>query len=57
MRSRRVYIVLMSIALALVVLAWNVVRLFSVTAAIIMSVVAALLLPIAVIIANAGREG
>jgi hypothetical protein len=57
MRPRRVYVVLMTIALVLIGLAWNLVRLWSVPAAIVMSVVAALLLPAAVIIANAGREG
>jgi hypothetical protein len=56
MRAHRVYIVMMTIALALIVLAWNLVRLWSVPAAIVMSVVAGLLLPAAVIIANAGRE-
>ena len=47
---------MMTIALTLIVLAWNLVRLWSVTAAIVMSIVAGLLLPAAVIIANAGRE-
>lgn len=57
MRARRVYVVLMTIALVLIALAWNLVRLWSVPAAIVMSVLAALLLPLAVIIANAGKEG
>jgi DUF3099 family protein len=57
MRPRRVYVILMTVALVLILLAWNLVRLWSVPAAIVMSVVAALLLPTAVIIANAGREG
>jgi hypothetical protein len=39
------------------VLAWNVVRLFSVTAAVLMSVVAALILPTAVILANRDGHG
>jgi hypothetical protein len=38
------------------VLSWAVVRLYSVTAAVVMSVVALAIPPIAVIIANAGDE-
>lgn len=57
MSQRSTYFVLMGICLALIVLAWNVVRLWSVTAAVIMSIVAALIPPIAVIIANRGRMG
>lgn len=56
-RRTRVYAVMMTTCLVLIVLAWNVVRLFSVPAAIVMSAVAALLLPAAVILANAGRDG
>jgi hypothetical protein len=48
---------MMTACLLLIVLAWNVVRLFSVPAAIMMSIVAAILLPAAVILANAGRDG
>ncbi len=38
----------------LVVLAWNVVRLWSTTAAVVMSVVAAVLPPVAVVVGNWG---
>ncbi len=48
---------MMTACLLLIVLAWNVVRLFSVPAAIMMSIVAAILPPAAVILANAGRDG
>jgi hypothetical protein len=41
----------------LIVLAWNVVRFWSTTAAVLMSVVAAVIPPAAVIIANWGRGG
>jgi uncharacterized membrane protein YqjE len=51
---RRTYFVLMGTCVLLIVLAWNVVRLWSTTAAVLMSVVAALLPPIAVIIGNTG---
>jgi hypothetical protein len=52
-RHRR-YLVLMGTCLALITLAWWWVRLWSVPLAVAMSVVAALLPPIAVIVANAG---
>lgn len=51
-RRRRWYFALMGTCLALIVLAWNVVRLWSTTAAVAMSVVAAVLPPVAVLIAN-----
>ena len=38
----------------LILIAWNVVRLWSVTAAVVMSVVAAVIPPIAAIVGNAG---
>ena len=47
---------MMGSCLTLVVLAWTVVRLFSVTAAIVMSVVALFIPPIAAIFVNAGDE-
>jgi hypothetical protein len=40
--------------LVLILLAWNLVRLWSVTAAVVMSIVAALIPPTAVIIGNLG---
>lgn len=55
-RRQRWYLVLMGVCLALILLAWNVVRLWSTAVAVAMSVVAALLPPIAVIIANWGED-
>jgi hypothetical protein len=52
----RVYLILMGSCIALVILAWTVVRLFSVTAAAIMSAAVLVIPPVAVIIANAGDE-
>ena len=46
----------MGVCLVLIVLAWNVVRLWSTTAAVVMSVVAAVLPPIAAIVANWGED-
>jgi 4-amino-4-deoxy-L-arabinose transferase-like glycosyltransferase len=53
----RAYFVLMGGCIAVIVVAWTVVRIFSVTAAIVISVVVALIPPIAAIVANAGDEG
>lgn len=50
------YFTLMGACLLLFVLAWSVVRLYSVTAAVVMSAVALCIPPVAVIIANAGDE-
>ena len=55
-RRQRWYFTLMGTCLALIVLAWNVVRLWSTTAAVTMSVVAAVLPPVAVLIANWGED-
>jgi hypothetical protein len=55
-RRSRSYFLLMGTSVTLVILAWWLVRLYSVTAAIIMSVVAMVIPPIAVIVANAGDE-
>jgi hypothetical protein len=55
-RRQRWYFTLMGVCLVLILLAWNVVRLWSTSAAVAMSVVAALLPPIAVIIANWGED-
>jgi hypothetical protein len=49
---RRWYFAIMGVCLLLIILAWNVVRLFSTDAAVAMSVVAAGLPPLAVVIAN-----
>jgi hypothetical protein len=54
--NRKLYILLMGSCLVLIGLAWFVVRLFSVPVAIGMSAVAAVLPPIAVIVANWGQD-
>ena len=54
---KRAYFVLMGTCVVLIVLAWFVVRLFSPAAAIAMSVVAAVLPPIAAITANWREDG
>ena len=55
-RRKRWYFALMGVCVALILLAWNVVRLWSTTAAVVMSVVAAVLPPIAVIVGNWGED-
>jgi hypothetical protein len=53
LRTRqRWYFALMGICILLILLAWNVVRFFSTEAAVAMSVVAAVLPPVAVVVAN-----
>ena len=54
MDRKKAYFWLMGTCLALILLAWNVVRLWSTPAAVAMSVVAALIPPIAVIVGNWG---
>ena len=56
-RRRRWYFTLMGTCLVLVLLAWNVVRLFSPAAAIAMSAVAAVLPPLAAYVANRDHGG
>jgi Protein of unknown function (DUF3099) len=56
MTRNRAYFVMMGLCLTMVILAWTVVRLFSVTAAIVMSVAAMVIPPLAAIVANAGDE-
>jgi len=51
---RRAYFALMGGCLLLIVLAWNVVRLWSTTAAVAMSIVAALIPPVAAMVGNLG---
>jgi hypothetical protein len=51
---RRAYFVLMGTCVVLIVLAWNVVRLWSTTAAVVMSIIAAVLPPVAVFVGNLG---
>lgn len=55
-RRQRWYFALMATCLVLILLAWNLVRLWSTTAAMAMSVVAAVLPPIAVVVANWGED-
>lgn len=57
MNQRRAYFVLMGTCIGLILIAWNVVRFFSVAGAVIMSAIAAVIPPIAAIIANSGRKG
>jgi hypothetical protein len=52
----RLYFMLMAVCVGMFVLAWALVRLYSVIAAVVMSAVALAIPPIAVIIANAGDE-
>ncbi|MGA3152690.1 MAG: DUF3099 domain-containing protein [Streptosporangiaceae bacterium] len=56
MTRNRLYFALMGSCLVMVALSWTVIRLFSVVAAVVISVVAMAIPPIAVIIANAGDE-
>ena len=55
MDRKRAYFLLMGTCLALILLAWNVVRFWSTTAAVVMSVVAAVIPPVAVIVGNRGH--
>jgi hypothetical protein len=52
-RDRRFYLVLMAVCIGLFVLSWAVLNRYSVTAAVIVSAVALVIPPFAVIIANA----
>jgi Protein of unknown function (DUF3099) len=56
-RRKRAYFWLMGTCVVLILLAWNVVRLWSPPAAIAMSVVAAVIPPLAAVVANWGRGG
>jgi hypothetical protein len=56
MTRNRVYFLMMGVCITLVVVAWTVVRLYSVTWAVVMSVLAMLIPPVAVMVANAGDE-
>lgn len=55
-RRQRWYFALMGVCVLLILLAWNLVRLWSTSAAVVMSVVAAVLPPIAVVVANWGED-
>jgi hypothetical protein len=54
-QRKRLYFWLMGTCVVLIVLAWNVVRLWSVPLAVAMSIVAAVIPPVAAIVANWGR--
>lgn len=53
-RRKRIYFTMMGTCVVLIVLAWNVVRLWSTTAAVVMSIVAAVLPPAAAVVGNWG---
>jgi hypothetical protein len=53
----KAYFWLMGVCIGLILLAWNVVRLFSVPLAVGMSIVAGVIPPVAAIVANKGRGG
>ncbi|WP_104105183.1 DUF3099 domain-containing protein [Nocardioides sp. 616] len=55
-RRRRWYFALMGTCLVLLVLSWCLVRLWSTTAAVAMSAVAAVIPPVAVLVANWGED-
>jgi hypothetical protein len=57
MSRTKLYFWLMGVCIGLIVLAWQVVRYFSTTAAVVMSIVAAVIPPTAAIVANWGRGG
>ncbi len=56
MDRKKVYFLLMGTCILLILLAWNVVRFWSTTAAVVMSVVAAVIPPVAVIVGNWGQD-
>ena len=56
MDRKKAYFLLMGSCLVLILLAWNVVRFWSTTAAVVMSAVAAVIPPIAVIVGNWGQH-
>ena len=56
MGRNRMYFVLMGLCVGSLILAWTVIRLYSVTAAVIISVAAMAVPPIAAIVVNAGDE-
>lgn len=55
--TRRWYFVLMGFCIVLILLAWNLVRLWSIPAAVAMSVVAAVIPPVAAIVGNRNGTG
>jgi hypothetical protein len=55
MDRKKSYFWLMGTCIVLILLAWNVVRFWSTTAAVVMSVIAAVIPPIAVVVGNRGH--
>jgi multisubunit Na+/H+ antiporter MnhG subunit len=55
--ARATYFWLMGTCVGLIVVAWNVVRFWSVPAAVVMSAVAAVIPPVAAMLAGRGRGG
>ena len=53
-KRKRCYFALMGTCVVLILLAWNVVRIWSTTAAVVMSVVAAVIPPLAAFLGNLG---
>jgi hypothetical protein len=56
MDRKKAYFLLMGTCILLILLAWNVVRFWSTTAAVVMSVIAAVIPPVAVIVGNWGQD-
>jgi hypothetical protein len=54
--NKKVYFAVMGTCIGLIMLAWIVVRLYSIPAAIIMSAVAAVLPPVGAILGNRGQD-
>lgn len=57
MSRKRAYFWMMGTCLVLIILAWNVVRFYSIPVAVAMSIVAAVIPPAAAIVANWRRGG
>jgi hypothetical protein len=55
MDRKKSYFWLMGSCIVLILLAWNVVRFWSTTAAVVMSMIAAVIPPIAVVVGNRGH--
>ena len=56
MDRKKAYFLLMGTCILLILLAWNVVRFWSTTAAVVMGVIAAVIPPVAVIVGNWGQD-
>ena len=55
MDRKKAYFWLMGTCIVLILLAWNVVRFWSTTVAVVMSVIAAVIPPIAIVVGNRGH--